>query len=105
MGRALIRAIAETPGAVLTGALEAPGSELLGQDSGLLAGLPAKGAIAVGRDADLVAFAPDAGGVVDPARLHHRHPVTPYAGVELRGEVRRVWLRGEAPGAGECLAP
>ena len=30
MGRALTRVIAETPGAVLTGALEAPGSELLG---------------------------------------------------------------------------
>jgi allantoinase len=59
-----------------------------------LAGLSAKGAIAPGRDADLVVFAPDASFVVDPARLHHRHPVTPYAGRELTGVVRDVWLRG-----------
>ena len=43
MGRALTRAIAETPGAVLTGALEAPGSELLGKDAGRLAGLTENG--------------------------------------------------------------
>ena len=43
MGRALVRVISETPGAVLAGALEAPGSELLGKDSGVLAGLPANG--------------------------------------------------------------
>jgi len=62
MGRALIRAIAETPGAVLTGALEAPGSELLGQDSGLLAGLPANG---VALSADLWALSKDADGILD----------------------------------------
>ena len=26
--------------------------------------------------------------------LHHRNPVTPYAGRELTGVVRRTWLRG-----------
>ena len=41
MGRALTRVISETPGAVLAGALEAPGSALLGKDAGVLAGLPA----------------------------------------------------------------
>ncbi|NED56435.1 allantoinase, partial [Micromonospora aurantiaca] len=44
-----------------------------------LAGVPGKGGIVVGNDADLVAFAPDAALTVDPAALHHRHPVTPYA--------------------------
>src|SRR6266568_1582135 len=39
MGRALTRVISDTPGAVLAGALEAPGSELLGKDAGTLAGL------------------------------------------------------------------
>jgi allantoinase len=58
-----------------------------------LAGLSAKGAIAVGRDADLVAFAPDEHWTV--GRLEHRNPVTPYAGRELVGAVRRTWLRGE----------
>jgi allantoinase len=59
-----------------------------------LAGLRRKGRIAVGADADLVAFAPDETFIVDPATLHHRHPITPYAGRELTGVVRRTWLRG-----------
>ena len=70
-----------------------------------LAGLPGKGAIAVGRDADLVAFAPDERWTV--GELRHRNPVTPYAGRELHGAVRRTWLRAEpadsAP-AGRLLA-
>jgi allantoinase len=64
-----------------------------------LVGLPQKGRIAVGADADLVAFAPDATFTVDPAELHHRHPITPYAGRQLAGVVRRSWLRGEETGA------
>lgn len=59
-----------------------------------VAGLPAKGAIAPGRDGDLVAFSPDESFRVDPGRLFHRHPVTPYAGQTLAGVVRRTWLRG-----------
>jgi allantoinase len=61
-----------------------------------LAGLHGKGRIAVGADADLVAFDPDATFVVDPHQLHHRNPVTPYAGKELHGVVRETWLRGRA---------
>src|SRR6476620_2460928 len=40
MGRTLVKAIAETPGLMLAGATEGEGSPLLGQDSGMLAGLP-----------------------------------------------------------------
>jgi allantoinase len=60
-----------------------------------IAGLAAKGRIEPGGDADLVAFAPDDSFVVDPARLRHRHKLTPYAGQRLDGVVRRTWLRGE----------
>jgi allantoinase len=61
-----------------------------------LAGLTGrKGAIALGHDADLVFFDPDAVVAVDPASLFHRHPITPYAGMPLRGVVHKTLLRGE----------
>jgi allantoinase len=67
----------------------------LSQRPARLAGLGnRKGRIAVGQDADLVAWDPDAGFVVDPITLHHRHPLTPYAGRRLRGKVEATWLRG-----------
>jgi allantoinase len=50
--------------------------------------------IEFGASADFVVFAPDEPVVVDPAGLHHRHPVTPYAGLRLTGAVRSTWLRG-----------
>jgi 4-hydroxy-tetrahydrodipicolinate reductase len=62
MGRALTRVIAETPGAVVTGALEAPGSELLGKDAGMLAGLSANGVLL---SADLWSLSKDADGILD----------------------------------------
>ena len=61
-----------------------------------LAGLTGKGAIREGAAADLVAFAPDGQTVVDPAALHHRNPVTPYAGARLTGAVAGTWLAGAA---------
>jgi allantoinase len=60
-----------------------------------LVGLRHKGRIEVGYDADLCVFAPDGAFVVDPKRLHHKHPITPYDGRALLGVVHRTWLRGE----------
>jgi allantoinase len=60
-----------------------------------LAGLGAKGAIAPGRDADFAVLDPDASFTVDPARLHHRNPVTAYAGRTLTGVVTATYLRGQ----------
>lgn len=61
-----------------------------------LAGLShRKGRFAVGLDADWVVLDTEAETVVDAARLHHRHPITPWAGRTLRGRVRKTVLRGQ----------
>ena len=59
-----------------------------------LVGFTDRGRIAVGSVAHLVAFAPDAAFTVDVTALHHRNPVSPYAGRTLTGVVRRTWLHG-----------
>ncbi|MBA3657305.1 MAG: allantoinase, partial [Gemmatimonadaceae bacterium] len=52
-------------------------------------------AIKPGFDADIVIFDPDASFAVDPAKLEHRHPITPYAGRELYGEVFTTFAQGK----------
>ena len=66
-----------------------------------LAGLGQKGKIAPGFDADFCVLAPDESFVVDPDRLYHRNPLTPYAGRRLMGVVRETWLRGERVDLGD----
>ena len=62
MGRALVRAIADSDGAELAGALEAPGSELIGKDAGVLAGLPANG---IKLSGDLWTMSAEADGILE----------------------------------------
>jgi 4-hydroxy-tetrahydrodipicolinate reductase len=62
MGRTLVKAIAETKGLAVAGAAEDARSELLGQDSGTLAGLAANG---VKLSADVKALLADADGIID----------------------------------------
>lgn len=69
------------------------------------AGLGRKGLLEVGRDADLVVFAPDERFTVHASELLHKNPVSAYDGAELRGVVRRTFLRGGEPGAGALLTP
>lgn len=59
------------------------------------AGLTGKGRIAPGYDADFSVFAADDAFVVDVSKLHHKNPITPYAGRALAGVVRRTYLHGE----------
>ncbi|WP_251151797.1 allantoinase AllB [Cellulosimicrobium sp. Marseille-Q4280] len=60
-----------------------------------IAGLRRKGEIALGRDGDLAVVEPDTAFVVDPTRLHHKNPITPYADRALSGAVVATYLRGE----------
>ena len=80
-------------------------SRLMSSAPARLVGMSAsKGSITEGADADLIIWDPDATTVVDPTTLLHRHSLTPYAGMQLRGVVRTTLLRGEIVfGDGEVL--
>jgi allantoinase len=60
-----------------------------------LAGFADRGRIEVGLRADLCVLAPDVDELVDVDALHHRHAVSPYHGVTLRGSVLQTWVAGE----------
>lgn len=59
-----------------------------------LAGLSNKGAIEIGRDADLVVLEDGVVKMVNAAELQHKHKLTPYDGMVLRGDVKATFLRG-----------
>ena len=96
MGRALTRVISETPGAVLAGALEAPGSELLGKDAGVLAGLPENG---VKLSADLWALSANADGILD-----FTVPAATIANVAIAAERKLVHVIGTTGLSGSDMA-
>ena len=63
MGRTLLKLIHETPGMVLAGGIEAAGSPQLGEDLGLMAGLPE--ALGIVASDDALAVIKDADALVD----------------------------------------
>ena len=54
-----------------------------------------KGRLAPGYHADFVLLDDAETVIVDPDRLHQRHPVTPYAGLSLHGRVHATYLHGQ----------
>ena len=92
-------------GAVRRGAVVADVAKWFSQAPARLAGLSGrKGVIRRGADADLVFWEPDAESTIDPATLYHRHPVSPYAGMAVRGRVVKTILRGAVIfEGGECI--
>ncbi len=86
MGRNLVRAIAETDGAVLAGAIEREGSEHLGRDAGELAGV---GALGVGIVDDPLPVFAKADGVLD-----FTAPAATLAFAELAAQARIVHVIG-----------
>jgi 4-hydroxy-tetrahydrodipicolinate reductase len=86
MGRTLVKIIAETPGVVLAGAVEQPKSELIGQDSGVLAGTSRNG----------IPLRPDAEPLLDNADgiLDFTSPAATLGFAALAAEAGRVHVIG-----------
>jgi 4-hydroxy-tetrahydrodipicolinate reductase len=93
MGRMLIKTIHDTPGAILSGALEREGSIALGEDAGLLAGCGKSG---VAITVDPLAAVLTADGILDFS--------TPAASVEfaaLAAQARIAHIIGTTGLSGE----
>ncbi len=69
--------------------------DLLATSPARLFGLKDKGAIEAGKDADLVLFDASAKHTIRQENLHHTSDFTPYEGMEVRGAVRTVLVRGQ----------
>ncbi|KAL0893834.1 hypothetical protein ABMA27_013958 [Loxostege sticticalis] len=54
-----------------------------------------KGALKAGLDADLVFFDPETTFVVTSDIIRHKNKLTPYLGKELKGVVKKTYLRGQ----------
>jgi len=70
-------------------------SRWMSSEPAKLAGLEdRKGRLEKGCDADIVIWHPEAQVEVSPESIHHRHKVSPYSGLKLKGEVESTYLRG-----------
>jgi allantoinase len=68
-----------------------------------LAGFTDRGRIEVGTRADLCTFDPDVEHTVHADSLAHRHGITPYEGIALRGQVLQTWVKGRRVFDGERM--
>lgn len=78
-------------------------------------GLNRKGRLVEGADADFVIFHPTAEWAVADADLHYQVGVSPYAGMQVTGQVCETWVRGHRvyakgavtglPGTGSFVHP
>ncbi|MFN4274173.1 MAG: 4-hydroxy-tetrahydrodipicolinate reductase [Aliihoeflea sp.] len=84
MGRSVIRALSETDGLALAGALEHEGSPHLGKDAGELAGV---GALGVAISADPLPLIADADGIVD---FSLPQATVAYAGYAAQARIAHV---------------
>jgi 4-hydroxy-tetrahydrodipicolinate reductase len=96
MGRMLIKTIDETPGCVLTGALERPTAGCVGQDAGLIAGIGDLGVV-ISSDADRAVA--DADAVID-----FTNPETSLALAALAAQHQTVHVVGTTGFSDEELA-
>jgi 4-hydroxy-tetrahydrodipicolinate reductase len=93
MGRALIQAVATTKGLGLAGAVEGPGSALIGRDSGELAGLGPNG---VKVTSDVAALLRQADGLIE-----FTIPAATLALAELMAAAGKVHIIGTTGHSGE----
>ncbi|XP_034840236.1 allantoinase-like isoform X1 [Maniola hyperantus] len=54
-----------------------------------------KGTLKPGLEADLVYFDPDESFIVTPGIIRHKNKLTPYVGKELKGVVKKTYVRGQ----------
>jgi len=58
-------------------------------------GFSKKGRLEPGYDADFVVYDPSDSWTVSPAECFHRHPVSVYDGLHVRGRVKATYVRGQ----------
>jgi allantoinase len=70
-------------------------ARILSENPAKFLGLTEKGAIKTGFDADLVVWNPEKEFKIEEKNIQHRHKITPYLGLILRGPVLKTYVGGQ----------